>query len=723
MNNSKTYKIRPAGRHILTIGRDLIQNQYAAIVELVKNAYDADSPDVLITFKVPKARDSLTIIIEDHGHGMSQSTLINSWLVPSTTDKLDRRESPKGRVMQGQKGIGRYAASILGNSLLLETISEGVKSEICVEWDLFKKARYLEDVDLLLKTEESNKQNGTKLTIKGNREYLSYWDKKQIDKLIYELKKLISPVSSEMVGLIKEEPFNIFLDFDGFWKEEEYNVSEQIKSYPITDYYDYKISGLIDNNGKGELTYTNQKARNTIVEKIPFEAPSSTSCGHVYFDFRVYDRDKDSIELLIKRGLKDEIGNYVGKLQAKALINQYNGIGVYRHGFRIRPMGDPGFDWLELDTKRVQNPSMRIGSNQIIGFILIRSEDISGLEEKSARDGLRENQAYFTLKKIALKVLGELESRRFAYRNMEGLGRKTLKVERALEKLFEFDDLKESVRKRLVKDGVPKETTQQVLEFISKKEEANNKIAEEIRREVAIYQGQATLGKIVNVILHEGRKPLHYINNQVPNIHYWSNKLKLDYDQELLNKILDKLSRIEENVHVFSSLFSRLDPLAAAKRGAPIFMDLADELNHIFEVFESEFRNNNITYNIDCPKELYIKGWRQDIYTIFTNLIDNIVYWMVEKQTAVKHIRVTVSYNENELDYIDYKDSGPGIEPRFIESESIFEPSYTTKENGFGLGLPIAGEAASRNNFELKAFEYDKGAYFRLQSLKDEEED
>ena len=37
------YEIRPAGRHVLTIGEDLIQDQYAAIVELVKNCYDADS--------------------------------------------------------------------------------------------------------------------------------------------------------------------------------------------------------------------------------------------------------------------------------------------------------------------------------------------------------------------------------------------------------------------------------------------------------------------------------------------------------------------------------------------------------------------------------------------------------------------------------------------------------------------------------------------------------
>ena len=50
---------------------------------------------------------------------------------------------------------------------------------------------------------------------------------------------------------------------------------------------------------------------------------------------------------LISRGLKDEKNNYVGKLQARDILNNYSGIGVYRNGFRIRPLGDPDFDWLK----------------------------------------------------------------------------------------------------------------------------------------------------------------------------------------------------------------------------------------------------------------------------------------------------------------------------------------------------------------------------------------
>ena len=139
---------------------------------------------------------------------------------------------------------------------------------------------------------------------------------------------------------------------------------------------------------------------------------------------------------MIGRGLKDELGHYVGKNQARQLLNTYNGIGVYRNGFRLRPLGDADFDWLKLNEQRVQNPSLRIGSNQAIGYVQIQLEYQSGLTEKSARDGLKENEAFDRLKKITKAVIAKLETRRFEYRRKEGLSRPALKVERELERLF-----------------------------------------------------------------------------------------------------------------------------------------------------------------------------------------------------------------------------------------------------------------------------------------------
>ena len=181
MSTHTTYKIRPAGRHILTIGEDLIQDNHAAVVELVKNAYDADSTSVNIEFTASSIKNTFSIVIEDNGHGMSQDDVIQKWMVPSTTDKRIRGTSPGGRTLQGRKGIGRYASSILGDDLLLETVNdEGVKTTVRLEWKAFELAEYLDDVAVPI--ENSKKPRGHRvpgLTMTGDQKRFTEWNQER----------------------------------------------------------------------------------------------------------------------------------------------------------------------------------------------------------------------------------------------------------------------------------------------------------------------------------------------------------------------------------------------------------------------------------------------------------------------------------------------------------------------------------------------------------------
>jgi len=723
MEQAEIFRIRPAGHHIFTIGRDLIQDQFAAIVELVKNAYDADSPDVHVTFRVSHERDSITIIIEDHGHGMDRETVINKWLVPSTDDKLKRKTSPGGRIMQGRKGIGRYAAALLGDRLNLETITEQKQKTIVdISWADFEKKQYLDEVEILVQTSTTDQPCGTKLVITGGQKYLAEWgDGKQLEKFFFELKRLISPFSADKhLGIYDEDTFNIRLTFDNFYTDPERRYQTyQVEPFPILDLFDYRIFGQIASNGIGRLIFQNQKARNSIDENIPIDLQGDTKCGGLLFDLRVYDRERDAIEILIHRGLRDPSGNYLDYKQARKLLDDYNGIGVYRNNFRIRPLGDPDFDWLKLNEQRIQKPSRKIGSDQVIGYVLIESEEKSNLKEKSARDGLRKNQAYDRLVEIANLVIGHLEERRFTYRKKAGLSRAAAKVEQEIEKLYSFEELKRGISTKLLKSGAKKQEVDEIIEIISQKEKENSQIVDDIRQTVAIYQGQATLGKIINVVLHEGRRPLNFFKNQIPNLNFWAKEIREDFKPEILNEIIPITDEMGKNADTLVSLFKRLDPLAAARRGPKKEFYLSKTLFASFQPFENELIDQKITYEVSCPKTFSFFGWEEDIYIIMTNLIDNSIFWITNKDTKQKHISVVVNANKN-LDFVDYRDTGPGIEPHLIESEVIFEPEFSTKPNGAGLGLAIAGEAAMRNGLELKAFVSVTGAYFRLQPKGDD---
>jgi len=456
---------------------------------------------------------------------------------------------------------------------------------------------------------------------------------------------------------------------------------------------------------------------------MEFDLDQSTGCGILKLDIRVYDREPDAIDAIIKRGLTDPYGNYVGKLEARRLLDRSNGIGVYRNGFRIRPLGDADFDWLKLNEQRVQNPSMRIGSNQVIGYVQIQSEELSGLEEKSARDGLKDNGAYKRLRAITGEIISSLETKRFEYRKKAGLSRKTLKVEREFERLFSFEEIKESVRKTLNKGGVDKNTSNQVLALLDEKEKESNKLSEDIKQTVAIYQGQATLGKIVKVVLHEGRKPLGFFTNQIKNFGYWAGVLAEKNDREALDEMKTIMRGMSDNSQIFVSLFKRIDPLASGRRANRKDFDLLHEIRGSVSVFDHEIKESKVTVNIAADNELVTMfGWNQDIYIILTNLIDNSLFWMDHKDIQEKWIDIQIESEDGKLIHMDYRDSGPGIEESLINNGVIFDPEFSTKPEGTGLGLAIAGEAAARNGLMLKAFSSETGAYFRMQPEEGDEE-
>ncbi|PKH03570.1 ATP-binding protein [Psychromonas sp. MB-3u-54] len=715
MEDKNSFSLRPAGRHVLAIGRELIKDNYSAVMELVKNAYDADSKSVHIKFILDHVNKKIVISVTDYGHGMTRDVVLSKWLIPSTDDKLKRKKSPNGRIMQGKKGLGRYAAAILGNNLSLRTISlTGDKTEVEVDWDAFDKAEFMDQVILPVKTESVKNPSQTIINIIGDGEYYDFWKIEEYNKLRFELKKLISPIH-EGHGL---EIFDIYLEIDDGNEGSLLPKEEKIEPFPLLEFYDYKISGSIQSNGLGVVNFVNNKEKATQNESIKLDLGRKTKCGIIEIDVRVYDRESESIDNLIKKGLRDDSGKYLNKTQTKSLLNQSNGIGVYRNGFRIRPLGDPDFDWLKLNASRVQNPSMHVGSNQVIGFVKIQSEETSNLKETSARDGLKDNIAYQSLIEVVQQSIKELEIRRFTYRRKSGLTKTAVKIEQDFEKLFSFDDVKDKIKNKLLQEGVSNKSSQEIFKILEHKENDSAKIIEDIRKKVAIYQGQATLGKIIDVVMHEGRRPIGFFSNQTKNLEFWVKQFSKKPTDDVKKEILSITEGFGINSKVISDLFKRLDPLATRQRGQSKNFNVKAIIQDSFFVFKNQVQDNDITIDIHSPDVVEFTGWINDFYVIITNLIDNSIFWLIDKNILNKSIEINIHLEDSKFKHLDFRDNGPGVSKHLIESGAIFEPEFSTKSNGVGIGLSIAGEAAHRNNLDLKIFESDIGAYFRLQ-IKD----
>lgn len=736
---SQEHRIRPAARHILTIGKGIIKDNATAVLELVKNAYDADATKVDIDFQIIKDKsgvEKFKITINDDGHGMDLDTILGKWLVPSTDNKKKQATSPQGRVMQGKKGIGRYAVSILGDDFMIETVDKNTKQEtvVVINWREFENPQYtyLDEVPILVDSyDNSQKLQGTKLTIISN----NIWNVIEMDDLSLELRKLISPLT------YKENDFDVWCHFINYSYGNE--MDKKIEPLPVLEWYHYRIVGTIEqlenkDTGKNEIIaqfdyfndYIGSNIKESIVKKIEL-SDKHEYCGKINFDIRVLDLDKEGFDNIYKRTQMDT-------KQAKEMIEEMSGMGLYRGDFRIRPYGDKEYDWLGLNKRRVNNPTLRLSTNQAIGIINVLGEDVSKLEEKATREGLKENEAYEGLKEVLITVIAELEQRKFQFRKTMEMGRKSADTQEELKEMSDLTSLKENVLKELKKANVSDSVINNVISSVIKAEAEKKKQAATIttliaKKEqktnnvIATYQAQASLGKILTVVLHEGRSPLSYLKEQGTNLLFNIKKLgkeieiRFHINDQNISEISQKLQKQAEGIKNQSEsiirLFKKIEPLAITNRGKAKDLDLITIIKQTKEIFNHELETNNIVLELNIIEVAMIRGWQEDLMAVFTNLIENSIYWLNQTNKTNKTIQIDVKESSTNI-IIDLKDNGQGISLEHIENQIIFEPNFTTKTNGTGLGLAISGEAIKRNNGKLQAIFNSNGAHFKIELPK-----
>lgn len=718
--------IEPTGRLIMAIGKDLIKDLPAAMVELVKNSYDADATYVKITYK--KTNSGLKIIVEDDGHGMSQETVIGAWMVPSTDYKLKMKKSPKGRIYQGRKGIGRYAVSLLGNKLELITIKDSIKTLASFDWSEFNSEKKLSEIPIMITTSKTNEHSGTMLAITneyGNNitDEIKESDVLKIEK---ELSKLLSNI----------DDFKIEVCYDNFYTDSKKNITKAISQLELDDAWHYRLTGKVNSDFSYELYYYNFYTKEEKLFKSSFAddkilIESMASCGDIYIDYRVYDKDPFGIEVIMNF-INGNQNTKLSKTDIKNMLIDQSGISIYRNDFRIRPYGDKGFDWLNLDSKRVQNPSMSIGSEQINGRISIESEEVSGLKEKSARDGLYENVNYFVLQRIADLSLNLLQRERFNYRQ-----KKTKKKPNAIDKLFDFTHINEKMEKAVEKayKNIKKDPdkTEEQINILNQEISKEIKILEkekeeeflEVKETIAIYQKHTTLGNVISVVLHEGRKPLSWYTNKLPQM---NRKLKkFEGEKNISSLVYQDLSsdieKLNNEAKQMSDFFKRLDPLASNKQKKKCKVNISEKISSVVGIFESTIEAQDIKIEYNMDKTIMLDIIEDDLYMALTNIIDNAVFWVQYSKFKDKLIKINLYGNADDIN-IEIYDNGPGIPTEDIVDNLLFLPGFSRKnivleENGTGLGLSIAGEAIQRNQGVLEAVDSQDGALFRISFRKD----
>ncbi len=720
-NEPEHLALRPRARILRTLGEELISSETVAIIELVKNSYDADAERVLIRFSGALTPGEGTIEVIDNGSGMSLKVIRDAWMEPATINKRNKKKSSKlGRRVLGEKGIGRFAASRLADELELITKQSSSSREIygVFDWTQFdNEEKYLDEVLILIEerrreeicrggtieclsdsAEEpsaSDLGHGTILRMNGLKQV---WSNRNFEQLQRGLARLVSPFKKQAAFSIKLELPDEFAAFE-----------QEIKPPKIVKYPHYSVRGSVDADGKFSFTYRVYAEGRTNKETGYFVRASDDAEnlvkiagkeGKKYADsLKDLDSTKDTeaeskwespdcgpFELELRVWDRDELGNVVQQTNStisdvRRDLDAMAGVNIYRDEFRVLPYGEPRDDWLRLDLRRVQNPTLRLSNNQIMGYVSISADENPKLRDQSNREGLDENQALDDLRQILLEVLSHMEKTRFEVRPR----RPSDKAKRPVGSLFEAFDL-EPLREHLA-HAHPKD--KEAPKIIERAEREIAKQIEEVQTVLARYHSLATLGQLIDVVLHDGRHPVGKIKKESLLGQEEIDKSPKDVES-LLPGLRRRFADIEGQGDVLTTVFRRIEPFGGRRRGKPSQLYLEKIVEDAVGVFSTEI--DKLGIEVTLPKsETLVRLDAAEMQQVFSNLIQNSLFWLQK----VEDRRISIAIKRLASDHVEvlFADSGPGVPQE--NREFIFEPYYSTKPNGVGLGLAIAGEIVS----------------------------
>jgi sensor histidine kinase, putative len=701
-NKKGDFIFRPKARLIKTIGEELISSDNVAVVELVKNSYDANSPIVTITFlgnvKQKKqgriiqnylSKEGASIEIYDQGSGMSFETVKSAWMEPATDFKV--KNTNKNRKFTGEKGIGRFASAKLASRLeLITKQKEGKELVVTFNWEDFDKDDYLENIHIHWEErepQEFKKENsGTLLRLKNLN---TDWDTEKIRTLRTELSRLLNPI-------VPVEDFLIEIAIPDELNK-DVNLNGIIERTELLNKPNYYIKGSITKEGypKDFIYFSKEKGKEEqlLIETNKFIQSSMLKVpimGEFSFEFRVWNRDRDNL-----RNLGREVDFKYGEV--KKILDEQSGISIYRDGFRVLPYGTPNNDWVRLDIRRVNNPTLRLSNNQIVGYILISTEENPLLKDQSNREGIVEGEAFDDLKEYIKLILNEVEQRRYQERE-----RFQTSDPNTDKNLFEKASLDTIIK--TAKEKVPEQ--EELIKNLEQKNIELEKVITNAQEIISRYRRLSILGQLIDTIIHDGRGYLSKIDGRCYLI---LEELK----EELLNKseIEDNTNKIQKTRKDFSKLFERIEPFGGKRRGKITNIVIEELIRDQFLLYSREISNLKIQYSISESNHT-MKIDKADFGIIFMNLIQNSIYWLANSDKARK-IEVEVSDSSESIDIV-FSDNGPGIKEG--TEQSIFKPYFSTKPDGVGLGLTIVGELVSEYKGKLMLIDNGplEGATFKM---------
>lgn len=720
------------------IGMENFANAEGAVVELVKNGYDADADICVVVVDIRQTASESRLYIIDNGCGMTSETIVKHWMTIGTNDKLvNERTEGKNRIKSGAKGIGRFALNRLGRKAEMITFTDSKGGWLwSVDWLSFERANVLSDIKATLdpiSIEEAKRKisnfgldrlpitdwfvekcfHGTILCIS---DLIDEWEETNLNSLQKNLENLIPEHVHSVFGLYL---FNMQdLTWGGKINPAEYDEFD----YKVTAKYEggRTINVNIERNELNvsllETNYSRVFTRKDM-QKEPYRIEDfhKKTVGHVLtvndnvkqelldkvgsFTFSFYFIKNSTQDERDKDGFKKYPYNIVDSSYRKAWLSKFGGVRIFRDDFRVRPYGENGNDWLDLGRRQAQSPGgagqklggYRIRPNQIAGVVNISRINNPSFEDKSSREGIQENDAFALFKNLLLKIISVFElDRNYIMYNLS----EQYKVEHPVEQRA-----KDIVKKALQYNEEQSEKNKDIKILASSYQSLEQEL-EDKEKELAMIRSLASMGISVATFNHELRSIM----------------LRLLPRNELLRSILMKNLPVErfegqrfgnpykeldimkgEDEKLYNWLQYSLHLIQRNKRDKKKIY-LSDYFQRFTESWHPTLSKKNISIELKLNgiDKAAVNAIEMDLDSVYNNFVANSINAFLKSREESKRININV-FNDHGYVVVDFIDNGCGLSPEYQNNPDVifnaFETSTVDNKNnkiGTGMGLFIA---------------------------------
>lgn len=676
------------------LGEKLVESPHIALVELVKNAYDADATSVAVKI-IPNIAGGTDVHISDNGSGMTFRDVQRYWMRIATTHKENTYSPEFGRPRTGKKGIGRFACRRLGTHLELNTTARlngsYERTQVSFPWLEFRAGEELSTIPCEGEVKKVPKTKpGTTLIITGNTS--DQWKKRGFDYLKRQLAVLTANRGVRRQGFKEDPGFNVQLLAPGL-SEEIVNLRDRLL---IAGWGDLNIK--VDNDGK--VTYELDAMR--LGKKSAIHPRAFPNLASVTARIGIMPQRRDEMR-------KKDV---ISKKSLKEIVDEWGGVYVRFKGFRVYPFGERSNDWLNIDSDRGTrktalsallrpfainlrgvNPGRALlsllSSESYIGDVEI-GEKAVGFEPKASREGFVGEDAVNDLREVIrfgidwstiyreyfrnVMVRGEAEEART---ELEVQLRENVEPQKLIDTALRV--VRSEVKK--VASQLPTAERQQVLRSIKtatsaiEKHEASNL---EERRHLQLVASTSTL---LLIFSHEVKSLLTWFEEVRTSL----DNIRKNVSKPQANQLAKIQSEFGETKDRLIDLLSMTSLISVKRRAEPARLTLLPRLERAIRSFDLIRNSYSVDFDIDNVNPSLQVGpmLEAELFAVLLNLLSNSIKSVIS-HGGKRNISIAAERRGTKA-IINIRDNGIGIDEN--DFDEVFSPFTTDPKNKLYRGL------------------------------------